>query len=148
MYCLCVNVYCHRVTTQMPSINISISYQNVLPYLIKTMALTLTGEWRCSSIHSYPRPLTAVGFTLYPPRSLRDPTNGAEVVDGFLLLPSLQPRSRGCPGRSSITLLTELTRLQQTARRSVTWRLKPCAELSRANSAIRGTALYSRIVAT
>jgi len=25
MYCLCVNVYCHRVTTQLQLINISIS---------------------------------------------------------------------------------------------------------------------------
>jgi len=35
MYCLCVNVYCHRVTTQLQLINIS--YNNIIVYKIYTV---------------------------------------------------------------------------------------------------------------
>ena len=45
MYCLCVNVYCHRVTTQLQLINISISI-----YLLTAFGLSFGGS---STVHIY-----------------------------------------------------------------------------------------------
>jgi hypothetical protein len=40
MYCLCVNVYCHRVSTQLHLTNISISI-SLHPFLLRYNILTL-----------------------------------------------------------------------------------------------------------
>jgi hypothetical protein len=48
VYCLCVNVYCHRLTTQLQLINISyhISYRIIISYLIVSYIISYHISYR------------------------------------------------------------------------------------------------------
>jgi hypothetical protein len=66
MYCLCVNVYCHRVTTQLQLINIlyHVSYHIIIPgnvlKLLDICTCIYLCCWHCVYLVSRPRPLSNI----------------------------------------------------------------------------------------
>jgi len=50
MYCLCLNVYCHRVTTQLQLINISISTYNYCYYISAKPSTATCFSHACNTV--------------------------------------------------------------------------------------------------